>query len=309
MDEFTDDQFIALVNEAKSWADVKNSCHVKVITKTIKERLDRLQIDVSHLNEYFNGQHTKFNTFTGNQLQTIVNDNNNWSIIMKLLGYSSCTYVDKVKDKLNDYNIKFDHINDNTISERIHKYKLDDIMVENSHYTCMRTLAQRLKKEKGWIHKCSVCNLTSWNDKHIPLEIDHINGVHSDNRIKNLRFICCNCHAQTDTYKGKNMKKCKNNALLKDKKVTLPKEPIQKAKPEHCCKDCNKVISVKHIRCNACNIKERVKEGTARKVINRPSLDEIEALQKTMSMVQIGKKYGVSDNCVRKWINIYKKYQ
>ena len=26
------------------------------------------------------------------------------------------------------------------------------------------------------------------------------NGKHYDNRLKNLRFLCPNCHSQTDTY-------------------------------------------------------------------------------------------------------------
>lgn len=36
------------------------------------------------------------------------------------------------------------------------------------------------------------------------LHIDHINGICNDNRLENLRFLCPNCHSQTDTYSGKN---------------------------------------------------------------------------------------------------------
>jgi hypothetical protein len=53
---------------------------------------------------------------------------------------------------------------------------------------------------------CEICLLSSWQGKPIPIELDHINGDHLDNRFENLRIICPNCHAQTSTYRGKNKK-------------------------------------------------------------------------------------------------------
>jgi len=52
---------------------------------------------------------------------------------------------------------------------------------------------------------CTECGITNWNGKDIVLEIDHINGDNTDNRIENLRYLCPNCHSQTSTYKGRNI--------------------------------------------------------------------------------------------------------
>jgi hypothetical protein len=69
-----------------------------------------------------------------------------------------------------------------------------------------------LKTDKGrklylieeYGHRCSVCNNTTWMGKPISLELDHLDGNHTNNDKKNVRLICPNCHAQTGNYKGKN---------------------------------------------------------------------------------------------------------
>lgn len=54
-------------------------------------------------------------------------------------------------------------------------------------------------------HKCWKCNLSLWMGRPIPLEIDHIDGDRLNNVRSNLRILCPNCHAFTDTYRGKNI--------------------------------------------------------------------------------------------------------
>ena len=66
-------------------------------------------------------------------------------------------------------------------------------------------LKKRLLSENLLQYQCSNCYLKKWQSKPIPLELDHINGNHQDNSLNNLRLLCPNCHAQTQTYRGKNI--------------------------------------------------------------------------------------------------------
>ena len=65
-------------------------------------------------------------------------------------------------------------------------------------------------------YKCSICGITEWQGKTLSLELDHINGENNDNRLENLRFLCPNCHSQTDTYGSKNSKPVQSKYELSD---------------------------------------------------------------------------------------------
>lgn len=55
--------------------------------------------------------------------------------------------------------------------------------------------------------KCELCGWSEMSlDGRIPVELDHINGIHSDNTIENLRILCPNCHSLQLTHRGRNKK-------------------------------------------------------------------------------------------------------
>jgi 5-methylcytosine-specific restriction endonuclease McrA len=76
----------------------------------------------------------------------------------------------------------------------------------------LKSIRNNSASEKTWKryilykygHSCFECKNSTWSNKPIPLELDHIDGNSSNNIESNLRVICPNCHAFTSTYKGRN---------------------------------------------------------------------------------------------------------
>ncbi|MEV1020819.1 HNH endonuclease [Streptomyces sp. NPDC050264] len=64
----------------------------------------------------------------------------------------------------------------------------------------------RLRRELlrlGVPEQCAACGRPEWRGRPISLEVDHVSGEWWDNRPDNLRLLCPNCHAVTDTYRGR----------------------------------------------------------------------------------------------------------
>lgn len=87
------------------------------------------------------------------------------------------------------------------------KIPLSEILVKNSTYQNITRLKKRLVSEGIMEYKCSKCgNTGQWMGNLLVLQLDHKNGVHNDHRLENIRFLCPNCHSQTQTFSGRNTK-------------------------------------------------------------------------------------------------------
>ena len=75
------------------------------------------------------------------------------------------------------------------------------VLVRHRNGPGVREHPRRLRRaliDSGTPEECKFCGLGSeWNHRPLRLQIDHKNGDFADNRKRNLRFLCPNCHSQT----------------------------------------------------------------------------------------------------------------
>tara|TARA_R110002167_G_scaffold79679_2_gene219656 strand:+ start:28 stop:474 length:447 start_codon:yes stop_codon:yes gene_type:complete len=64
---------------------------------------------------------------------------------------------------------------------------------------------------------CDICGCTSHNGRPIIMDMDHIDGNPYNGKLTNIRFICPNCHSQTDTFKNRT----KTIEQIYEEKLTL----------------------------------------------------------------------------------------
>lgn len=84
------------------------------------------------------------------------------------------------------------------------KTPLDEILKGlHPHFQTLK-LKNKLLREGIFENKCSLCGIQDWQGMPLNMQLDHIDGDSSNHTLDNLRLLCPNCHAQTDTYCGKN---------------------------------------------------------------------------------------------------------
>jgi len=146
--------------------------------------------------------------YTDTELATIVQESKSWAEVCRKIGAKPATGSQTyIKSRAVKAGIDFSHFTGrawNKGTRQPSKRELNYYLVLDGPFVRSNYLKERLIKDGVKVHRCEECGLTEWQGKPIPIELDHINGVHNDNRLNNLRILCPNCHAQTPTYCAKN---------------------------------------------------------------------------------------------------------
>jgi ferredoxin len=198
-----------------------------------------------------------------------------------------------LRNLIGRYGISTDHFDPNWTRRGTHRDRatpLEEILVEESTYN-RRDLKRRLYKAGLKARRCELCGQgESWRGRTMALILDHINGVATDNRFANLRIVCPNCAATLDTHCGrKNRLHVEPRDCLHCGDQFVPKYDAQL----YCSQPCG--VHSKGPR----------QPRPERRKVERPSYDQLMTDLRTMSVCAVGRKYGVSDNAVRKWVRWY----
>jgi hypothetical protein len=164
---------------------------------------------------------------------------------------------------------------------------LERVLVEHSTYN-RGSLKKRLFETGLKERRCELCGQgEQWRGRRMSLILDHINGVHDDHRLENLRIVCPNCAATLATHCARNQ-------------------------PPRICRTCGNAFRCRSGGQRYCSLRcwhdsEERRGIKPRHKVERPSHQQLLADLRTMSWVAVGAKYGVSDNAVRKWIRRYER--
>ena len=173
---------------------------------------------------------------------------------------------------------------------------LDEVLIEHSRYS-RRTLKARLYREGLKERRCELCGQgEEWYGRRMALILDHINGVADDNRLENLRIVCANCNATLETHCARNLSRGPEAHRGLPRRDCLRCSASFEARyrqQRYCSRECGQ----RHHRSGH-------NDPGARRV-ERPPYAQLLSEGATLGWSATGRKYGVSDNAIRKWVRAY----
>jgi len=156
-------------------------------------------------------------------------------------------------------------------------------------------LKARLFKQGLKARRCELCGQDeTWQGRRMALILDHVNGVANDNRIENLQIVCPNCAATLDTHCGR------QNRLERDPRTCL-----------YCGAEFLPGYASQCYCSRYCGVRRKGngRGRPERRKVSRPPYTHLVREVRMLGYVGTGRRYGVSDNAIRKWLRQYDREQ
>lgn len=172
---------------------------------TIREVMEKYDLAKSSVSYYrtkyapdsgqFPRSTARYFKYDWRSIQSWYDQGNSIRVCQRKFGFTTATWV-KAKKRGDFVTRPHSHVE---IPNRIMFTRNPNV---TRHMVKKRVLRDELIPYQCAIDICPIVD--EWNGKKIVLHLDHINGDKHDHRLKNMRFLCPNCHTQTDTYTGRN---------------------------------------------------------------------------------------------------------
>lgn len=180
--------------------------------KTVCEQVRKLGIDTSHF-DIRRGRYTRRKRWNDDQLRAAVAESRSVrGAIAKLGLIAAGGNYNQIRQRIKELELDTSHMTGQAwnaglkFDPRPHA-PLEEVLVANRPSTSHRL---KLRLFRAGL-KTPACELCGWAarapDGRIPVELDHINGDRTDNRLENLRILCPNCHSLQSTHRGLNQKR------------------------------------------------------------------------------------------------------
>ena len=238
--------------------------------------------------------------FTEEELRKAIASARSWSETLRLLHYRSAGGNFKTLQKYAaKWRISTDHFDPYAASRGSRGKagrRLEEILVKASTYH-RGHLKRRLFLEGLKKRECELCGQRElWRGRRMALILDHINGEPNDNRLENLRIVCPNCDATLETHCGR-----------KNRLAPMPRPCL------HCGEEFFPNYRNQRYCSRACGSRwdrTAILRGVPKpeiRLVERPPYEQLMREIEQTSYLAVGRKYGVSDNAIRKWVRQYER--